>query len=155
MGVREWFSKRSSEGGSGKAEKAEATVSSSSKSFGTLLGSRSNPMLLSTVYRCVDLISDSVATLPLETYRIDGKGFKTLYVEHPVYDLLHLEPNDLMSRYTFLKGLVVSVLLTGNGYAYIERGSGGRVEQSLRIWCMCCCELLSIIATFEVGDNGG
>lgn len=34
----------------------------------TILQSRSKPMLLSTVYRCVDLISDSVAVLPLKTY---------------------------------------------------------------------------------------
>lgn len=129
MGVRKWFSKRSSEVTAGKLESASPLVTSSGKVMPPFLRSRSNPMLLSTVYRCVDLISDSVATLPLETYRIDSKGFKTLYLEHPVYDLLHLEPNDLMSKYTFLKGLVVSVLLTGNGYAYIERGAEGRVEQ--------------------------
>lgn len=41
------------------------------------LASRDKPMLLSTVYRCVDLISDSVAVLPLETYRVDKEGFKT------------------------------------------------------------------------------
>lgn len=29
-------------------------------------------MLLSTVYRCVEVISDSVAQLPLEPYRIDS-----------------------------------------------------------------------------------
>ena len=32
----------------------------------------SKAMLLSTVYRCVEVISDSVAQLPLEPYKIDG-----------------------------------------------------------------------------------
>ena len=32
----------------------------------------SKAMLLSTVYRCVEVISDSVAQLPLEPYRIDA-----------------------------------------------------------------------------------
>jgi phage portal protein BeeE len=30
-----------------------------------------------------------------------------------------------MSRFTFIKTLVVSVLLNGNGYAYIERDNKG------------------------------
>jgi HK97 family phage portal protein len=83
--------------------------------------SRSLPMLLSTVYRCVDLISDSVAVLPLETYRVDAGGFKTQYREHPAYNLLDLEPNENMTRFTFFKTMMAEVLLRGNGYAYIER----------------------------------
>ena len=85
------------------------------------LASRDKPMLLSTVYRCVDLISDSVAVLPLETYRVDKEGFKTPYQDHPAYELLNLEPSEDMTRFTFFKTLMTSVLLTGNGYAYIER----------------------------------
>lgn len=91
--------------------------------------SRSKPMLLSTVYRCVDLISDSVAVLPLKTYRLDGEGFKSEFKEHPAYQLLDLEPNEDMTRFVFFKTLMASVLLTGNGYAYIERDSRLNVEQ--------------------------
>lgn len=87
----------------------------------SLLSSRSKPMLLSTVYRCVDLISDSVAVLPLKTYRLDAEGFKKEYKEHPAYQLLDMEPNEDMTRYIFFKTLMASVLLEGNGYAYIER----------------------------------
>ena len=32
-------------------------------------------MLLSTVYRCVDVISDAVAQLPLEPYYINDSGY--------------------------------------------------------------------------------
>ena len=78
-------------------------------------------MLLSTVYRCVDLISDSVAVLPLKTYHLDKEGFKSEAKEHPAYYLLDMEPNEDMTRYVFFKTLMASVLLTGNGYAYIER----------------------------------
>ena len=35
------------------------------------LASRHNAMLLSTVYRCTDLISDTIAMLPVKIYRID------------------------------------------------------------------------------------
>ena len=78
-------------------------------------------MLLSTVYRCVDLISDSVAVLPLKTYLLDEGGFKKEYKTHPAYMILDLEPNEDMTRFVFFKTLMASVLLTGNGYAYIER----------------------------------
>ena len=95
--------------------------------------SRSKPMLLSTVYRCVDLISDSVAVLPLKTYKLDGEGFKTEFKQHPAYSLLDLEPNEDMTRFVFFKTLMASVLLTGNGYAYIERDNKLNVSQLLYI----------------------
>lgn len=40
---------------------------------GIALASRSKPMLLSTVYRCVDVIGDAVAQLPLDTYLVDAR----------------------------------------------------------------------------------
>lgn len=93
------------------------------------LHSKSKPMLLSAVYRCVDLISDSVAVLPLKTYRLDAAGFKEEAHEHPAYYLLDMEPNEHMTRYVFFKTLMSSVLLTGNGYAYIERDSDLNAQQ--------------------------
>ena len=59
-------------------------------------------MLLSTVYRCVEVISDSVAQLPLEPYMIDSNGYKMKFTNHPTYNLLNREPNDRMSRFTFI-----------------------------------------------------
>lgn len=94
----------------------------------TLLDSRNAPMLLSTVYRCVDLISDSIAVLPLKTYEIDADGFKREAKSHPAYYVLDTEPNEDMTRFVFFKTLMTSVLLTGNGYAYIER-DGLKVSQ--------------------------
>lgn len=85
-------------------------------------------MLLSTVYRCVEVISDSVAQLPLEPYRIDSQGYKIKFTSHPTYKLLNKEPNPRMTRFTFIKTLIVSTLLKGNGFAYIERdGSGNAI----------------------------
>lgn len=82
-------------------------------------------MLLSTVYRCVEVISDSVAQLPLEPYKMDSEGYKIKFTSHPTYRLLNKEPNPRMTRYTFIKTLLVSTLLKGNGYAYIERDNKG------------------------------
>lgn len=82
-------------------------------------------MLLSTVYRCVEVISDSIAQLPLEPYRMDSNGYKIKFTSHPTYKLLNKEPNPRMTRFDFIKVMVVSTLLKGNGYAYIERDSNG------------------------------
>ena len=85
-------------------------------------------MLLSALYRCVDVISDSVASLPLEPYMMDEQGYKRKLYNHPCYNILHREPNNKMSRFTFMKTLVVSTLLKGDGYAYIERDNNGNVK---------------------------
>lgn len=85
-------------------------------------------MLLSTVYRCVEVISDSIAQLPLEPYKMDSQGYKIKFTSHPTYKLLNKEPNPRMTRFDFIKVLIVSTLLRGNGYAYIERDEKGNAK---------------------------
>lgn len=85
-------------------------------------------MLLSTVYRCVEVISDSVAQLPLEPYKIDSQGYKIKFTSHPTYKLLNKEPNPRMTRFDFIKVMIVSTLLKGNGYAFIERDDKGNAQ---------------------------
>ena len=106
-------------------------------------------MLLSTVYRCVEVISDSVAQLPLEPYRIDSNGYKMKFTKHPTYRLLNSEPNSKMTRFTFIKTLIVSTLLKGNGYAYIERDNEGNAVALHYIPS----ELVTIIQPKTLGDN--
>ena len=45
----------------------------------------SDAMSLSSVYRCVEVISNSVAQLPLEPFKIDKNGYKKKYVQSPTY----------------------------------------------------------------------
>ena len=44
-----------------------------------------------------------------------------------------MEPNEDMTRYVFFKTIMASVLLTGNGYAYIERDKDLNVTQLIYI----------------------
>ncbi len=92
---------------------------------GTGSYSNSKSMNLATAYRCVEVISDAVAQLPIECYKIDQEGYKRTYIESPIYRLVTKQPNTLMTRFTFIKTLVTSVLLKGNGYAIIERDNKG------------------------------
>lgn len=85
----------------------------------------SKSLYLSTVYRCVEIISDSIAQLPLEPFKIDSKGYRIKFTSHPTYNILSKQPNQNMTKYTFIKTLVISMLLTGNAYAYIDRDENG------------------------------
>ena len=109
----------------------------------------SKAMLLSTVYRCVEVISDSVAQLPLEPYKIDTNGYRLKFTSHPTYRLLNKEPNNRMTRFTFIKTLVVSTLLKGNGFAYIERDNKGNAIALHYIPS----ELVTIIPPTTIGEN--
>lgn len=90
-------------------------------------------MKLSTVYRCVSCISDSVAQLPLEVFTVDSKGFKTKQRGHPLYRVLSSKPNARMTRYVFISLMVRNMLLKGNAFAYIHRDKSGNVEQLIYI----------------------
>lgn len=72
------------------------------------------------VWKAVNLISSSVAKLPLLTYRRAGDG-KNRDPGHPVYDLLKNSPNPWMTSYNWKQYLMHHVLLCGNFYNYIER----------------------------------
>ena len=135
-------------------KKKQKTVEERSSTFDYLMYnngasySTSKAMLLSTVYRCVEVISDSVAQLPLEPYRIDSNGYKMKFTKHPTYRLLNSEPNSKMTRFTFIKTLIVSTLLKGNGYAYIERDNEGNATAMHYIPS----ELVTIIPPKTLGD---
>lgn len=109
----------------------------------------SKAMLLSTVYRCVEVISDSVAQLPLEPYKLDTDGYRIKFTSHPSYRILNKEPNNRMTRFTFIKTLVVSTLLKGNGYAYIERDNKGNATALHYIPS----ELVTIISPKTLGES--
>lgn len=104
-------------------------------------------MRLSTVFRCVELLSNSVAQLPVMPYHT-GKGKRIMY-EHPTYRLLAYNPNRRMTRYTFFKQLVVDMLLGGNAYAFIERDIENRIIQLVYVPS----EVVSIVKPYDLfGD---
>lgn len=86
-------------------------------------------MRLSAVYRAVELISDSVAMLPIFVQFEDKDGFKTRYNEHSANKLLNDEPNKLMTRYQFIKLMMIDVMLKGNAFAYIKRDDVGNAVE--------------------------
>jgi len=82
-------------------------------------------MQLSAVYRCVDVISDAIASQSWEILRYDEKEGYVSDPFHYAYSILNLEPNPGMSKYMFMKTLIAKVLLEGNGFAVIHRNERG------------------------------
>ena len=54
-------------------------------------------MQMTAVYSCVRILSEAVAGLPLHLYKYTDNGGKAMALEHPLYRLLHDEPNPEMT----------------------------------------------------------
>ena len=79
------------------------------------------------VYACVRILAEAVASLPLHVYEYQDDGGKKLVHDHPLYYLLHDEPNPEMTSFVFRETLMSHLLIWGNAYAQIIRDGAGRV----------------------------
>lgn len=82
-------------------------------------------MQTSAVYACVRILAESVAGLPLHVYGRTANGSKSTKPSHPLYRLLHDEPNREMTSFVFRETLMSHLLLWGNAYAQIIRDGRG------------------------------
>ena len=89
----------------------------------------SSAMQLSAVYRCVEVISDAIASQTWEVLEYSSKkGWASNEFADIAY-LLNYEPSPTMSRYTMMKTLIAKVLLEGAGYIHIIRDGLGNPER--------------------------
>lgn len=84
-------------------------------------------MQMTAVYACVRILSESIAGLPVHLYRYMDTGSKEKALTHPLYRLLHDEPNPEMTSFVFRETLMTHLLLWGNAYAQIIRNGKGEV----------------------------
>ena len=84
-------------------------------------------MQTTAVYACVRILAEAVASLPLHVYEYQDDGGKKLVHDHPLYYLLHDEPNPKMTSFVFRETLMSHLLIWGNAYAQIIRDGAGRV----------------------------
>lgn len=83
-------------------------------------------MTMSAVYACVRILSETIASLPLHVYEYTNLG-STKAIKHPLYKILHDEPNSEMTSFIFRETLMTHLLLWGNAYAQIIRNGRGDV----------------------------
>ena len=79
---------------------------------------------LSAVFCGVELISNSVAQLPIKIKNSEGT-----IISHPLEKIF---TNNLVPKFNLIKNLVVDMILQGNGIAYIQRSNG---QPSGLIYC--------------------
>ena len=84
-----------------------------------------NSFTIGPVYAAIRLISDSISTLPLDTFfRADGERRpfrpKPMWIDQP-------EPDPSMQRTDHYQALLVSLLVDGNSFTRIIRNSNGDV----------------------------
>ena len=111
-----------------KEEKRELeyiSCTSTALPFGQLLNNYS-AMNISAVYRATELISESIAMLPIKI-KITDKEHKEELESHSL-NLVFQNKYGLMTRFNFIKLLIQSVILRGNGFAYIDRAEDGTVK---------------------------
>ena len=78
------------------------------------------------VYACVRVLSEAIAQLPLHVYQYTDNG-KERVPKHPLYFLLHDQPNLEMTSFVFRETLMSHLLIYGNAFAQIIRNGRGDV----------------------------
>lgn len=84
---------------------------------------------IGAVFRCVDLLSKTMASLPLHMFSETKDGAKEKAKKHPVYQLVYALPNRSTTAYEFWQMFVANMLLTEGGYAKIVRNGAGDIVQ--------------------------
>ena len=102
--------------GTDETPSAPDTPRTGGRSFWDLLGGGGTTALsIATVYRCVNLLCDSVAVLPLSYMRLKDNRFVP-DTNSRLHYLLNVQPDTAMSAFDFWRQVVQRLLLDGNAY---------------------------------------
>lgn len=77
-----------------------------------------NAMQLAAVWACVRLISETIATLPLQIYERDKQGSRHVAKDHWLYTIVHDQPNATMTAVEFWESVAAQLCLWGNAYCF-------------------------------------
>lgn len=105
--------------------------------------SKERSLQLSTVWSCVKVISETIASLPISLYEKDADNKRYILSENPLHTLVGEQPSTLYNSFNFFERVLVDLCLDGNFYAYIERNNGGLPTQIIPIQCDDVCVYVS------------
>lgn len=82
----------------------------------------STALEVTAVLRCASIIADGISTVPLRLFRKDADTGKRLPAEdHPLYEVLSVEPNPWQDSLEFRETIAFHVALTGNAFVFVNR----------------------------------
>lgn len=113
--VYNWFSRRESTPVTASDSDIISPRTGYSYDYLTFLGSTDPGLCIATVYRCVKLLSESVAQLPLQYMRLKDGIFQE-DVNSRLHYLLTVQPDYAYNAFDFWQQVIVNVLLDGNAY---------------------------------------
>lgn len=94
--------------------------------FGSMVN-RYSAMNISAVFAATNLISNTIAMLPVKVLTKTDDG-KNELESHPLNFVFgDVDNGNLLSRFTLIKMIVQSVILKGNAFCYIQRAKDGTV----------------------------
>lgn len=76
------------------------------------------------VRACVDVLSKSIAQMPLPLYRKSESGDREKAKDHPLYNVLANNPNSYQTSYEFRRTMQANAALHERAYAHIVRVRG-------------------------------
>ena len=99
----------------------------------TMFGSRSGVRVdektslgLTAVWSAVRLLSETIASLPINIYKMDSDGSKYIDYPNPLNKLVSISPSPNYTKYNFIETMMSHLLLWGNAYARIKRNGAAR-----------------------------
>ena len=113
--------------GRGATQRVKGDQSSDPSSYGVSTPksvTEESSLQVSAVWACVRLLSETVASLPLNLFEDTKEGRKSAK-NNPLYRLLHDKPNQYMTSVSFREAMMLNLCLHGNAYAEIERNARG------------------------------
>ncbi len=91
-----------------------------------------NAVRATSVFRCISIIANTIASLPFNVYKRTDDG-REAAPQHPLQRILHDQPNRITSSYTFRQIIAGGLLTNGNGFAVIGRNNAGRILDLLQL----------------------
>lgn len=76
------------------------------------------------VYSCINVLAQSVASLPLILYERNKDNSKQRATKNPLYRLLNYFPTRHLTRFEWLESIIWHLMLRGNAYCLIETYKG-------------------------------
>jgi HK97 family phage portal protein len=114
--------------------KAEKRIASNDPFLGQFLGARATARAdiekasgHAVAHRCISVIAENLASVPLALYRKTEDGGRDKATDHPLYGVLHDETAPGLTAFEAREWLLSSALTYGNAYAKIGRNGRGQV----------------------------
>ena len=104
---------------------------------------------------CVDLIANTIASLPVCLYKQTGEKVEEMK-DDPRLKLLNDETGDTLDAFCFKRALIEDYLLEGNGYAYINRRGNNIMSLHYidKKFITIVNDIDPIFKTFDISVNG-